>query len=128
MRILLINYNLTLISSLKDFLGAFFDIVIVGAFRESEIALVEIPSLNPNFVLVDLDMQNLPGNELVQQLRRIADGAVIVAIGTGNTEKFRKSILQAGADCYIPKTRLAKDLVPAMREEISKLRGLNPTG
>jgi DNA-binding NarL/FixJ family response regulator len=128
MRILLINYNITLISSLEDFLEAFFDIVIVGAFRESEIALAEIPSLNPNFVLVDLDMQNLPGNELVQKLRRIAVGAVIVAIGTANTEKFRESILLAGADCYIPKARLAKDLVPAMREEISKLHGLNAAG
>lgn len=128
MRILLINYNLTLISSLKDFLGAFFDIVIVGAFRESEIALAEIPSLNPNIVLVDLDMQNLPGTELIRKLRSTLAGAVLVAIGTANTEEFRESILQAGAECYIPKTRLAKDLVPAMREEISKLHGLNTAG
>jgi len=123
MRIILINYNITLISSLTDFLEAFLDIVIVGAFRESEIALDNIRSLDPDILVVDLDMQNLPGVEVIGQLRRASAESAIVAIATANTEGFKESILGAGANAYIPKARLAKDLVPAMRQEISRLCG-----
>ncbi|HEY5572090.1 MAG TPA: response regulator transcription factor [Anaerolineales bacterium] len=119
----MINYNITLISSLTDFLEAFLDIVIVGAFRESEIALDNIPSLDPDILVVDLDMQNLPGVEVIRQLRRTSAESAIVAIATANTEGFKESILGAGANAYIPKARLAKDLVPAMRQEISRLCG-----
>jgi len=123
MRIILINYNITLISSLTDFLEAFLDIVIVGAFRESEIALDNIRSLDPDILVVDLDMQNLPGVEVIRQLRRASAESAIVAIATANTEGFKESILGAGANAYIPKARLAKDLVPAMRQEISRFCG-----
>ena len=125
MRILLVNYNITLISSLKDFLEAFLDIVIVGAFRETEIALDQIASLKPDIVIVDLDMQNLPGVEIIGLLRSTSPDLAIVAIATANTEGFRERILKAGADKYIPKARLAKDLVPAVRQEISKLSGMS---
>ena len=123
MRIILINYNITLISSLTDFLEAFLDIVIVGAFRESEIALDNIPSLDPDILVVDLDMQNLPGVEVIRQLRRTSAESAIVAIATANTEGFKETILGAGANAYVPKARLAKDLVPAMRQEISRFCG-----
>jgi DNA-binding NarL/FixJ family response regulator len=125
MRIMLINYNVTLISSLKYFLEAFLDIVIVGAFRETDIALDKISSLDPNIVIVDLDMQNSAGVDVVRQLREISTKLAIVAIATANTEGFKKAILIAGANDYIPKVRLAKDLVPSVRQEISKLSGMS---
>lgn len=125
MRTILINYNITLISSLKDFLEAFLDIVIVGAFRESEIAFDQIPTLDPDIVIIDLDMQNLPGVDLIRQLRGISTDLVIVVIATANTEGFKEIILEAGANVYIPKAKLAKDLVPAMRREIPGLSGWN---
>ncbi|HEX6305126.1 MAG TPA: response regulator transcription factor [Anaerolineales bacterium] len=123
MRTILINYNITLISSLKDFLEAFLDIVIVGAFRESEIAFEQLPSLDPDIVIIDLDMQNAPGDDLIRQLRGISTDLVIVAIATANTKGFRETILAAGANAYIPKAKLAKDLIPAVRREISGLSG-----
>lgn len=123
MRTILINYNITLISSLKDFLEAFLDIVIVGAFRESEIAFDQIPTLNPDIIIIDLDMQNSPGVDLIRQLRGISAGIVIVAIATANTEGFKAAILEAGANAYIPKAKLAKDLVPALRRELPGLSG-----
>jgi DNA-binding NarL/FixJ family response regulator len=125
MRIILINYNITLISSLTDFLEAFFNIVIVGAFRETEIALEKLSSLDPDIVVVDLDMQNLPGVDIVRQLRSTSPELAIVAIATANTEGFKESILGTGANIYVPKARLAKDLIPAMRQEIPKLSGLS---
>lgn len=127
MRTILINYNITLISSLKDFLEAFLNIVIVGAFRESEIAFEHIPSLDPDIVIIDLDLQNSPGVDLIRHLRGISADLVIVAIATANTEGFRETILDAGANAYIPKAQLAKDLIPAMRREISGLSGWSTT-
>lgn len=125
MRIILINYNITLISSLKYFLEAFLDIVIVGAFRETDIALTMLLSLDPQIVLVDLDMQNSPGADIIRQLRETSTKLAIVAIATANTEGFRETMLRAGANNYIPKSRLAKDLVPAVRKEISMLSGIS---
>lgn len=127
MRTILINYNITLISSLKDFLEAFLDIVIVGAFRESEIAFEQLPSLDPDFVIIDLDMQNSQGADLIRQLRGISTDLVIVAIATANTQGFKQTILDAGANAYIPKAKLAKDLIPAVRREISGISGWSTT-
>jgi DNA-binding NarL/FixJ family response regulator len=92
---------------------------------ETEIALKEISSLDPEIVIVDLDMQDLPGVDVVGQLRESSAELRIVAIATANSDGFKEAILSAGANIYVPKSRLATELIPAMRQEISKLSGLN---
>ena len=63
--------------------------------------------------------------DIIRQLRETSTKLAIVAIATANTEGFKETMLRAGANNYIPKSRLAKDLVPAVRKEISMLSGMS---
>lgn len=123
MRVILINYSETLITSLKDFLEAFLDISIVGAFRNADTALDEIPSLDPDIVIVDLNKQTSSGTDIVCRLRGISPDLAIIAIAAGATEGYKETILRAGANAYIPKAKLTQDLVPAVHQEMSRLSG-----
>jgi DNA-binding NarL/FixJ family response regulator len=121
MRVVLINYEQTLLSALRGFLETFPNILIVGAFRDEESALADIQSLEPQMVLIDLDKKGSPAADAIQKLRSNFADLIIIAISINDTNKFREAVIQAGANAFVSKSRVIHDLVPAMQHEISKL-------
>lgn len=70
----------------------------------------------PAVVLTDLQMPRMNGLELVEQIRdRFPRVPVVLMTGSGS-EEIAMAALQSGAASYVPKRRLATDLLPALRQ------------
>ena len=65
-------------------------------------------------VLVDLDMPDLPGLEVISALRRNRPQLGIIAFTFLDLTRYRKWAVAAGADTCVPKSELMTDLVPTV--------------
>lgn len=84
-------------------------------------ALARIEEWNVDIVVTDLQMPEMDGLELVQQVRQIYPQLpVILTTGVGS-EGIAAEALNQGAAGYVPKPQLAKLLVPTVRNALGLL-------
>jgi CheY-like chemotaxis protein len=81
--------------------------------------LTAIEKESPAVVLTDLVMPDMEGLELVQQVRARYPHISVILVTAYGSEEVAMQALRAGAANYIPKKRLARDLVPTIRHVIS---------
>ena len=91
------------------------EVVIVGTATESKEAISQAKVLQPKVVLVELCMPGLGGVDFIPRLRMIVPETRIIALTLLDVSGYRHSALAAGADDFLSKTRLAMDLLPAIR-------------
>ena len=70
-------------------------------------------------ILTDLVMPDMEGLELVQQVRAQHPHISVILVTAYGSEEVAMQALRAGAANYIPKKRLARDLVPTLRQVLS---------
>ncbi|MEE8392648.1 MAG: response regulator transcription factor [Anaerolineae bacterium] len=114
--VLLVDENLTFLRIVMRFLDAHDDIVIVGAVGEDEKALTQVQNLEPDVVLIELAMPNLPdGLQFIPRLRAVLPGVGIIALTLIGTDGYRQAALEAGVDDFVPKAAMGADLLSAIR-------------
>lgn len=90
-------------NALGSLLGAGPEYVCVGLFTDAKNALHQLPLLNPDVVLVDLQLGTESGIDLIQQLKpKMHDTQFIVITVFAESERVLQS-LKAGATGYILK-------------------------
>jgi DNA-binding NarL/FixJ family response regulator len=70
--------------------------------------------LDPQVILVDLDMPGLAGLETIPRLRSLLPPVGIIALTMLDSHAYRRAALAAGADDFIRKAKLSTDLLPAI--------------
>jgi CheY-like chemotaxis protein len=73
----------------------------------------------PAVILTDLIMPDMEGLELVQRVRAQHPHLSVILVTAYGSEEVAMRALRAGAANYIPKKRLARDLVPTIRQVLS---------
>lgn len=68
----------------------------------------------PDLVLTDLLMPEVDGLELVQEVRGLHPVVPVILMTAKGSEEIAAAALNSGAASYVPKKRLANDLVPAV--------------
>jgi CheY-like chemotaxis protein len=126
--VMLVDDNSVFLRVATQFLEAHDGVVVVGTAGGGEEALARVKDLQPQVILIDLAMPDLPGLQAIPRLRSALPEASIVALTAMNTKGFRRAALDAGADVFIPKVAMRADLLPAIRrlvqagrEEVAKL-------
>ena len=79
----------------------------IEAFGESETAeeaLVEIPSFDPNLILVDISLLGMDGIELIRRIKPQSKAASILVVTGHEIEIYKQSALSAGADAIVSKS------------------------
>jgi DNA-binding NarL/FixJ family response regulator len=89
---------------------------LVGTAKDGASALQKIPTSRPDVVVVDISMPGMTGLELAHQLRRSGSNAAIVFLTVHDQDDFVLAARAAGALGYVLKTRLASDLLLAVKE------------
>src|SRR5579863_6377222 len=92
------------------------DIRCVGAFASGEEALANIPSQNPDVVLMDIGLPGMSGIQCVAQLKRLnpAPQVIMVTVYEDTDRIFRA--LKAGANGYLVKSSPPEELLDAVRD------------
>jgi CheY-like chemotaxis protein/anti-sigma regulatory factor (Ser/Thr protein kinase) len=98
-----------------------FDCVIFEA-PDGDAALAQIEQEPPDLVLTDLDMPGLNGLELVAAVKENHPLIPVILMTAKGSEEIAAQALQQGAASYVPKRRLAEDLVSTVQRVLRAAR------
>jgi DNA-binding NarL/FixJ family response regulator len=96
------------------------DVRVVGSVVGGRDAVAEAERLRPDVILVDLKMPDVPGLQLLPQLRKTLPKAILIALSLMDPEDYRDDTLAAGADAFVSKASLECDLLPAIQRLASR--------
>jgi DNA-binding NarL/FixJ family response regulator len=113
--VFLIDDNAIFLSIVERFLQGQDAVIVVGATSSGEEALIQIQTLHPDVILVDPFTPRASGLKGVSRLRETVPDTGIVVTGFLDIDDYRRAVLTAGADDFVPKASLALDLLPAIR-------------
>ncbi len=92
------------------------DIVCIGAFENGKHALAEIPALQPDVVLMDINIPAPSGIECVRALKRSCPKTEFVMLTTYDETDLIFDALRAGASGYLLKRAAPDELIRAINE------------
>jgi two-component system, NarL family, nitrate/nitrite response regulator NarL len=89
---------------------------VVGQAHDGREAVERAVKLNPDVVLMDIDMPVMDGFEATRRIREQNTGACILMLTGSNAREDVDRARQAGAAGYVTKDRIAAELVDAILE------------
>jgi len=117
------NISVCIVEDNKDIRQALEQIIMMtdgyrfaGSFTSGELAIVGIPKIRPNVVLMDINLGGMSGIECVRQLKpRIPEILYMICTVYEEDEKIFEA-LEAGASGYILKKTAPGKLLEAIKE------------
>ena len=102
-------------SGLRMLLQAQPDIEIVGEAESGKEALAQVLRLQPDVILMDLQMPGMNGIEATRQIKEAGEDTAVLALTMHEDDQYFFEMLQAGASGYLPKRAAPDELVHAIR-------------
>ena len=91
------------------------DYEVVGRVGDGIRLLEEARRLQPEVIVLDLNMPAMNGLDACRELRRIVPQTRIVVVTAEDDPAVQQVVLAAGAFAYVGKGALGTDLLPAVR-------------
>lgn len=88
---------------------------VCGEAIEGNEAVRKSTELEPDLVIMDVNLPGLSGIEAALQIRREREGAKILFFTVHDSEEMVREIVDAGAHGYVAKSRASQDLIEAVR-------------
>jgi DNA-binding NarL/FixJ family response regulator len=92
---------------------------VVKTVGDGQALIDQAAILEPDLLLLDISMPVLSGIEAARQLKAAGSNAKIVFLTVQEDPTYLRSALATGALGYVVKSRLACDLVTAVREALA---------
>jgi DNA-binding NarL/FixJ family response regulator len=115
-KVAVVEDNPALRAQLVQILNAAHDIRCVGAFGSGEEALKQIPSKNPDIVLMDIKLPGMSGIDCVVELKALRPDLQIIMLTVYEDSESLFKALKAGAHGYLVKSGPPKQLLEAVRD------------
>jgi DNA-binding NarL/FixJ family response regulator len=100
---------------------------VVGAVSDGAALLTTAAKLDPDAIVLDITMPHLDGIEAARALHRNNPRARLVFLTVHEDADFARAAFDACALGYVVKSRLASDLLPAVRAALAGERFLSST-
>jgi DNA-binding NarL/FixJ family response regulator len=111
---------------LKSLLSAYPDINVVGEAGDGAAALRAASELEPEVVLLDIQLPGHDGVEVTNQLRHKNPNIKVIALTAFENEEYVMKAMQAGAYAYLLKNTSDETVVEAIRSVHQGKRSLSP--
>jgi DNA-binding NarL/FixJ family response regulator len=118
-RILLYDDNAALRHSLEALIADEPDFELVAALPNAETTETDIQQLQPNVVLMDIDMPNVNGVQAVKNIRRISEDLPIIMLTVFDDNENIFNAVCAGASGYILKRYASEEIPAAIRNVLT---------
>lgn len=102
--------------SLTILIGDADDIEVVAAFDNCETVIKDIDQLNPDILLMDIEMPGMSGIEAVKKIREVGSNVKILMLTVFEDNQSVFEALRHGANGYILKKTVASKLITQLRE------------
>ena len=113
-RVLLVDDNEAILVRVSAVLSP--GCAVVGTVKDGPAALVAARTLRPDVIVLDISMPGMTGLEVATRLRKEGSTAALVFLTVHDDEEFILAAKAAGGIGYVLKSRLASDLMLAVRE------------
>ena len=100
--------------------------LVVGSVGDGRELLAEAERLDPDVIVLDITMPRLDGIEAARLLQRSQRPARLVFLTVHEDADYARAALDAGGLGYVVKTRLASDLLPAIRAALADRPFISP--
>ena len=114
-RILLVDDSNSTREVLRNYLAPQPDFAIVGSFDNARTALAQIKTLNPDLVLMDIEMPEIDGLKATRAIMQQYPDSKIIILSSHLKEIYIKQAVNAGAKGYLLKTNSVEELVHGIR-------------
>lgn len=102
-------------AGLRALLTGVADFTVVGEAEDGFSVLEQTARLQPDIVLMDINMPGLNGIEATRRLREIAPAVRVLALTVHEDDVMLREIIRAGAYGYLIKRSVESDLIQAVR-------------
>jgi DNA-binding NarL/FixJ family response regulator len=106
---------------LKDYYNQ--EITVIGTATTYHDALQQLPSLHPHVVLLGIGQYDLGGLTIICNIRTMLPGVGVIVLGALDTQAYQQAALHAGADMFVPKVALNRELLNAIRRIFNRPHG-----
>ncbi|MGK7948455.1 MAG: response regulator [Xenococcaceae cyanobacterium] len=113
-RILLVDDQNILRQGIQALLESRPKLKVVGTAHDGESAIEQVKILNPDVVLMDIEMPKMSGITATQKICQQFPKTKVLILSSHENQKYVIQALQAGAEGYLNKNTLAKDLEQAI--------------
>lgn len=100
---------------IKKFLANAIGMEIIGEAQDGEEALSMAEELQPDVLLLDMEMPKLKGLEVAKRLKEKKSTIRILALSTYDDKQYIYGVLAAGASGYLTKEEVPQNIVEAVR-------------
>ena len=138
-KILVVDDSVVVRRMVSDALSADPQLEVVGAAANGKIALARIPQLNPDVVILDVEMPELDGLETLRRLRQTHLFLPVIMFSTLTRRGAAATLdaLSLGANDYVTKPanvgcaqqaleQIRAELIPKIKAFCAKAKGLEP--
>jgi DNA-binding NarL/FixJ family response regulator len=101
---------------LKQFISLNPEFTILDTFQNAEEALYAIPRLNPDIVIMDINLPNMNGIECIRQVKKKAPRTQFMMFTVYENDEKVFEALKAGASGYLLKNTGLLQLIEALKE------------
>lgn len=115
-RVLMADDHERILESERRLLGS--DYEVVGAVTDGVMAVEAARNLNPDLILLDIEMPHMDGIRAAQEMRRLGSKARILFLTVHDEEDYIAAARRLG-NGYVLKSRMASDLRQAIDEAFS---------
>jgi DNA-binding NarL/FixJ family response regulator len=116
-RIVLADDHPAFLDCAAKLLGPEFEVV--EAVGDGEALIEAAQRCDPDLLVIDISMPCLTGLEAARRLKAAGLRAKVIFLTVHQDQEFVGAALSLGANGYVTKSRLATDLVPALREALA---------
>ncbi len=102
-------------TGIKSFLNTFADIEVISDFGDGKKALNFIKNTKVNVMLIDLNMPNINGLDMIKEVKKIDDKINILLFSHLDDERSIKQGMTLGASGYLVKDAPEEELLTAIR-------------
>jgi DNA-binding NarL/FixJ family response regulator len=126
-RVLIADDQKIVREGLVSLIGLLPGITVVGAAIDGDDAVSQALELEPDVVLMDLNMPRCNGVEATEQLRRLRPDILVVVLTTYSDDAWVFSALQAGARGFLTKDAGAEEIRRAITDVAAGHAQLDPS-
>ena len=118
-RVLLADDQKLMRQALRVFVETQPDMEVVGEAQDGRSAVIQAIALQPDVILMDLQMPRLDGVEATREVLASCPEAKVVAVTTFHSEEYVIPALRAGASAYLLKDSEPDDIAAGIRAALA---------
>ena len=114
LRVMVVDDNPVVAERLIELLGEDARVAVCDRVESGLLAFARIAADRPDAVLMDLEMPGIGGLAAIRRIKALVGPPVIIVVTLHDSEHMRREAADAGADAFVPKSRVARDLLPTL--------------